>query len=327
MNTRTKSIIGILIVAAIAISGYFVLQNLTNEDDEGPPIITIGTFSKAVDYAPLYVADHFGWLGIKGQDYRLQEFNDLAVIRQSLSSGKLQVVLAAMPPLAILKSGGQGLSIYEVSCTLQQEIVVRSNLAISSAIDLRGQTLAVLKGTSSHYGVLKTLELASIAPSEVGFIFTGPVEAKAMFENDRVSAWAVWPPFVEEQQVSGKGRTLLGGGAVIQSVVSASRKFTVSDPKGAKSVMNAIRRAKVWMLDNPREAQSIVARKLALDPEIVELAWSKHDWGARLDESLTADVQAKLAFLASQGLLDKSVEETKAGFLDISLGGRAPLGR
>lgn len=273
--------------------------------------LTIGTFSRAIDYSPFYIAKYFQWFNesesLKRLDISFTEYNDRATFSALLDKNQLNVIFAAEPPIIITKAQGIDLKITEISCTLQQEIVIRSDLNISNPSQLSGTKLAVLLGTSSHYGLLKILSANGLSVDNVEILYQSPVEARINFEQGNIDGWAVWPPFVEEQQVNGNGKVLSGGDAIIQSVMAMPTKFINEHPEEAKELVNVIRRSKKWIQENPEKAISIVAKELSLDDEIVRTAWPKHSWSAVLNKSLVDDIQKKANFLAKQGATRNNV--------------------
>ena len=95
--------------------------------------VTIGTFSKAVDYGPLYIARHFGWLEDQNLEISLNfsEFDDRNKFATELEVNRLHLIFAALPPIAITKAQDVEVVIVDVSCTLRQEILVRKELALT----------------------------------------------------------------------------------------------------------------------------------------------------------------------------------------------------
>lgn len=278
-----------------------------------PAEITIGTFSRAIDYSPYYVARHFGWFEaapeLKGIKINYQEFNDRGAISSAIESGKLQAIFAAEPPIILTLAQGDNVRIVEVSCTLQQEVVVRTRLPIYTVSDLRNHTVAVLLGTSSHYGLLKILHSANLQPPhDVQIRYMGPDEAKAAFESGQIDGWAVWPPFVEQQEVSGWGRVITGGDAVINSVMAVPTALLQNNEDIVRGMVNVIQKSKEWIRGHPEEAQNIVASELGLDMQVVKTAWGKHDWGAHLTQAVLLDIQQKADFLAAENLTRNSTK-------------------
>lgn len=276
--------------------------------------LNIGTFSKAIDYSPFYVAKHFKWFedspNLKGITIQYTEFNDRPTISAAFDKGSLDALFAAEPPAIICRAQNNDIRIVEVSCTLQQEVVVRADLPILSIGDLRGKKIAVLPGTSSHYGLLKILKSTKLTPADVNIIFMGPDQAKVAFETKQIDGWAVWPPFVEQQQVNGKGRVLTGGDAVIQSIMAVPTPLISSNEVIARALVNTIQQAKKWITEHPEEAQGIVANELGIDIQVVKTAWGKHKWDACLTDDVISDIQEKASFLATEKTtrLDKELD-------------------
>jgi sulfonate transport system substrate-binding protein len=284
--------------------------------------VGIGTFSQAIDYAPYYIARHFHWfedelkaVGITTEpEYR--EYNSFDEIQTGFDQGKLHAFFSAEAPATKLRSDKQDIRIVEVGCTLQQEIVVRTAANITSVSQLKGKSVAVAEGTSSHYGLLRILASAGLTGNDITLRPAFPGEAKPLFESGGVDAWAVWPPFIEEQVVAKRGITLPGGDAKIQSVMSLHYSLMDKQPAAAKALVSAIQRAKKWLAGNPDEAQSIIAKELKLDTEIVKLAWPKHNWGATLTDDVLIDIQDKSKFLTARGVVQNGVIVTVGDLVD-----------
>lgn len=270
---------------------------------DAPITFGIGTFSSAVDYAPLYIAEHFKWLKTENIEAEIFQFNQRSRLSDAVKQGTIDILFAAAPPVVITRAQGVDLQVFALSCTLRQEIAVQKQSAIGSISDLSGSRVAVLSGTSSHYGLLNSLAAADISPEQVEIVFQGPAIAEANFESGNIDAWAVWPPFIEKLVLADRARIIKGGDAVIQSVIGVSERFAAEHENALDEIGRVFVRAKQWMIENPLEAQAIVARKLQLDPQIIRLAWPKHDWGAVIDADVKRDIQEKIQFLDEQQLL------------------------
>lgn len=269
-----------------------------------PQPITIATFSKALGNSPYYIARHFKWFeadsNLKDVAISYKEYNDRPTISAAFDSGELQVLFSADVPSILCRAQGNDIRIAAISATVGQNILVRSDLPYKEVPDLKGKTLAIQQGTSSYYGLLKILKTYNLEEKDLAIKYMPAAEAKAAFETNQIEAWAVWAPFVEQQEVSGKGRLVLGGDAMVNSVVSLSQRFIEQREPAARGVIAAIQRAKAWIQANPDEAQKIMAQELGLDLAVVKQAWPKHDWGVQLNEKLIADIQDKATFLADE---------------------------
>lgn len=308
-----RSVIIVIVAALVLIAAFASWYLLRPQDGPAhrPVEITLGTFSKALANAPYHVARRQGWFE---QDPRLAnikfkyvEFNDRPTIATAFSQGQLQYLFSAEIPSILIRAQGEDVRIVSASTYASQEIVVPTSSSIKSVLQLRGQRIAVLGGTSSHYGLLRILELSQLRPQDVNIVFMPPAEAQVAFERGDLAGWAVWSPFVEIQENAGRGRTLVGSDAVINSVGTMSNELIRDHPEVAQALVDVILRAKRWIIENPEQAQQIISEDLGFDIEVVRRAWPKFRWDASISDAMIADFQGKAEFLASENLSRDSV--------------------
>lgn len=261
--------------------------------------LKLGTFSVAIDYAPFLIAKAKGSFdpiapGMK-PDYTT--FQSLPPINEALATDRIDAVFEAEPPALIGRAAGIDVKIVAISCSLVQEILVQKDGSAKTAADLKGAQIAVLAGTSSHYGVIKILGEAGLTPRDVQIIDMIPPDAKSAFQTKQVDAWAVWPPFVEQEELAGTGRVLPKGDALIHSIMAVRGKFATEHPDKVKALVKVVNDTKAWMIKSPKEAQAIVAKELNIPLAVVERAWPRHDWGATINDVVIADMQSKANFL------------------------------
>ena len=320
MKLQSKILVGVAVVLVILAAVWIAYRSPSQPEVAK---VGIGTFSQAIDYGPVYVARHFGWFeealreAGAGEPVYL-ELGGFDEIQTALAQGKLHAFFSAEAPVIKLVSDRQRVRIVEIGCTLQQDVLVRKDRQINSIQGLRGKSIAVAEGTSSHYGLLNILSSAGLSVRDVTLRPGFPGEAKPLFEAGGVDAWAVWPPFVEEQVIAGRGVALTGGNAKIQSVMSLEQTVIDGNPRTREALVSAIRRAKKWMRANPDEAITIVAQALRLDRAVVKLAWPKHNWSAELDEDVLSDIDAKAVFLKQVGVVtERAPVPARADLIDL----------
>lgn len=318
MEKNTKlaiSAIGLLLVIGVAVAVY--LQDSDTPSPSPTPItVRIGTMGDAVDYAPYMIAQQKGWFEEAFRDFGVDKveytsFQELAALNESLGTERTDLVFEAGPPAIIGRAQGNKIRIVGISCSLTQEIVVRADAGIDDVAGLRGKKATVPAGTSSHFNLLSILEASGLSDSDLEIIDMSPPDAKAAFEGGQVDAWAIWPPMVEEQVISGAGTVLPKTDARIHSVMSIREAFRAEHPGIAKAAIEVLQKSKQWIIDNPEEAKELVAKSLKLKPEVVELAWPKHDWNATIDGELIRDLQSKADFLKGRGLIRDGLDVGK----------------
>lgn len=302
---RARSVVGWLVAAVVVFAigaGVWSFNQPKAVRD-----VHIGSFSVAIDYAPYLIAKSRGTLqqrlGKAGYKVEFVQFQTLPAINEALATKNADVVFEAEPPAIIGRSNGLNISIRGISSTLVQQIIVPANSPRQTLADLKGARVGVLAGTSSHFGLIKNLEAVGVRASEITIIDMTPPNAKAAFETGQIDAWAVWPPFVEQEVLAGKAKILSGGDARINSIYVMRNDFVTSDPDAAKIISLAVADTKAWMNENPNEAQEIVAKELSLPIEVVRSAWPKHDFQARITPAIVDDIQKKSDFLVAQKLI------------------------
>jgi sulfonate transport system substrate-binding protein len=294
-------------LATAAASGLVTRSAAANEP------LKIGSFFVAIDYAPYLIAKskgEFETIG-GGTPTKYTMFQSLPPINEALATNQIDAVFEAEPPALIGSAAGIDVKIVGISCSLVQELLVPVKSKAQSAADLKGSKIAVLAGTSSHYGVLKLLKEAGVSPNNVEIIDMTPPDAKTAFQTGQVDAWAVWPPFVEQEELAGVGRVLPKGDALIHSVLAVSGSFAAKNPATVKALVRVLNETKAWMVNQPLEAQAIVAKELDIPVKVVERAWLRHDWSATLSDGVIADIQAKADFLFDGKYVNSRVNVAK----------------
>lgn len=305
-----------LLLAAAAVLGlvYWNRQRPTAE----PRQVQIATFSTAIDYAPFYVARGQGYfeeeLKKEGLAASYKSFESLPPLNDSLRNGQLDVVFEAEPPALIAEAADTDVLVPHLSAVLRQQVVVRKESGIRSVADLRGRSIGVLTGTSSHYGLVQVLKRAGLSAADVKIVNLPPPEARAAFQAGQIDAWAIWPPFPEVEILEGRAAPLPDSEAPIVSLVVIRGAFAKERPAAEAAVVRAVRRAQAFMVKNPGQAQRLVAEAVRQPLAVVEAAWPRHDFQASPSPAIEAQIQATSVFLSSQGYLGRPVDARKELF-------------
>ncbi len=299
--------IGLTIIIIISLTFLFNNQRSLNQEE-----IKIGSFSKAIDYAPYLVAKNKGWFDDFAKKYgttvKYTEFQSLPPINEAFATNNIDLVFQAEIPAIVGKAVGINLKIVKAGVFLTQEIIVPQNSTIENIKELEGKKIAVLVGTGAHQGLINLLNENGLSSSDVKIIDMVPPDARVAFELGHVDAWAVWPPFPQQQEIEGRGKVLRDSEFFIQSVVVAREKFIEENPQIMKDLLEVVTEAQVWIIENELEAQEIVAEELGLDLEVVVKAWPKHDFNPIFNEEAKKDIELKANFLYDKGIIKNKVD-------------------
>ena len=309
---------------APAVAGFLFIAGCSQSQTQPKQLeeVRLGTFSVAVDYGAYLVAKQKGWfdeaLAAHGAKAHYEVFQSLPPLNESIASNRVDVVLEAEPPALAGEAAGVGLHMVGVSCSVPVEIIVPKESPIHNLKQLKGKKIAVLAGTSSHYGLLKTLERVKLLPSAFQVIDMTPPDAKNAFETGKVDAWSVWSPWVEQETVPDKGRDVPGGDAVVYSIIVARDDFTQQHADQLNDILAVMQRSKTWVQANGDEAVAIIAKEMGIPVNIIQTAWPKHNWKTQVDQPMITDIQAKADFLLSAGFIKKPID-VQNGFVSPNL--------
>lgn len=332
MRTRTLTVI----VASIAFTVFSYYAYLFVEYGKPaktsaptapaiPATLRIGTLFTALDYGPYFIARRNGWfeesLEGKGKIEYLATFQTPPTANEAMAAGEVDMILTADVPAIVGRAAGVQLRIPWLSCTLHSQVVVPAEAQSKVLADLRGKRIAVALGTGPHYGILKHLGRLGLSHSDVQLLDMIPPDAKAAFHTRAVDAWAIFPPWIEQELVAGSGKVLTDVDSPVQVVVAVRRDAMREMPELVKASLMAMERARKWIMEHPDKAQRMLSEELDLPMAVVELAWPRLDWSANLtDEPVRSDLQLKADFMANEGYVKSQLNVQKDLILHIDLG-------
>jgi sulfonate transport system substrate-binding protein len=87
-------------------------------------------------------------------------------------------------------------------------ILVKPASPIRSLADLQGRKVALQKGSSAHYLLVRAVDKGGLRWSDIEPIYLPPADARAAFERGAVDAWLIWDPYYAAAEIGGDTRVL-----------------------------------------------------------------------------------------------------------------------
>lgn len=165
-----------------------------------------------------------------------------------------------------------------------------------------------MTGTSSHYGLIRSLALAQLPAADVEIINLPPAEGRSAFRSGAIDAWAVWPPFPEVEELEQRAVEVPGTAATIHSLLVSRAAFSAESPEVVEAAVSALERAQAFIAAEPEAAMELVANAVDQPIEVVRMAWPKHDFSPELNDQVIADLQEKATFLNESGFIDVEID-------------------
>lgn len=205
-------------------------------------------------------------------------------------------------------------------------LLVPADSPLRGLADLKGRRIAFQKGSSAHYLVLRAVEKAGLAWSDITPVYLAPADARAAFERGSVDAWGIWDPYYAVAEIDGRARVLSTGVGLSSnnSFYLASRELT-RRPAQIQALLAALSEADAWTQDHLKETAQFLsaATGVPLAGTVRFLDRRRHGLVRPLGPGDVADQQRVADTFSRQGLIPRPVDVAQA----VWLAGHAVAGR
>lgn len=281
--------------------------------EAAPAQLRIGFQKSAVN---LVVLKQQGALEKRFANTKVQwiEFPAGPQLLEALAVGSLEFGLTGDSPPVFAQAAGKDLFYVgaEPAKPFSSAILVKPESPIRALADLKGKRIALQKGSSSHYLLVRAVEKARLAWSEINPIYLPPSDARAAFERGSVDAWVIWDPYYAATELAIKPRVLATGQdlSTNSSFYLASRPFVTNHPQVLLALLDELTRADAYVQSNRKEAAQLISDFSGLSLATVHLFVSRrpHSPVGPLSPATVADQQRVADAFFAQGLIPKAVQ-------------------
>ncbi len=248
------------------------------ESSSALPALRLGFQKSAVN---LVIVKQQGALERRYPNTRVQwiEFPAGPQLLEALSVGALEFGLTGDSPPVFAQSAGKELLYVgaEPSKPRSSAIVVPANSPLRTLADLKGRRVALQKGSSAHYLLLRAVDQAGLKWADITPIYLPPADARAAFEKGAVDAWAIWDPFYAAIELANKPRVLSNGEGLSgnNSFYLASRPFVDKYPQVLQALFDELTRADAYVQGSRKEAAQLISDFSGLSLATVHLFLSR----------------------------------------------------
>jgi len=170
---------------------------------------------------------------------------------QAEAAGSIDVGEVGDAPPVFALSGGAKLALVEAIGTdpTGTALLVAKGSKVERVSQLAGKTIAVAQGSSSDYHLLITLEKAGLSVKDVTIEYLEPAEALAALSSEKVAAWDVWSPYVEEAEADGARSIADGSTTGITYSFEVASKAALANRSTAAAIrvyLTEVNKAYAW---------------------------------------------------------------------------------
>ena len=238
-------------------------------------------------------------LATQGVDVKWTEFPAGPQLLEGLNVGSIDFGTVGEAPPIFAQAAGADL-VYvanEPGAPKGEAIIVPRGSPLLSVAELRGKKVVLNKGSNVHYLLVKALEKAGLAYTDISTIFLPPADARAAFERGSVDAWVIWDPFLAAAEKQLGARILVDGTGLVSNhqFYLAARSYATRYPDILRVVQDELTRVDEWGQRNKPEVARILSKEIGLELQVVELATSRFAFGALPVSDAVLAEQQKIA--------------------------------
>lgn len=265
--------------------------------------------------ANLVIAKQLGWLEKRFPNSKVtwHEFPAGPQLLEALAVGSLEIGMTGDTPPVFAQAAGKDL-VYvgaEPPKPDSSAILVLKDSPLKTLADLKGRRIALQKGSSAHYLLVRALEKANLKWGDIEPVYLIPADARAAFERRSVDAWAVWDPFYAATELAISPRVLASGRGLTSnnSFYLAAKSFATRHADAVAAVFDELSRADRLVQSDRKQAIKLVADFAGLDAGVVALFLKRRPVSpvAPLDAATAKDQQRVADAFHQLGLIPKPV--------------------
>jgi taurine transport system substrate-binding protein len=148
--------------------------------------------------------------GLAGKSVEFVKFTSGTEVINAMASGAIDISLNGSSPSAAGYSRGVDLQVIYIYDNINDAEALVVNDKITAPQDLRGKTIAVPFGSTTHFHMMFALEQFNINPKDLRVIDMSPPDMGAAWERGDIDGGFVWDPALGRMKE--KGRVLITSG-------------------------------------------------------------------------------------------------------------------
>ncbi len=160
---------------------------------------------------------------------------------QELNAGELDIAQGSITSAVAALAQSPSFELFAANAPDRQfeGILVRKDSPIRTVADLAGRKVAVNKGGTEEYLLLKALRQAGVDPSRVQRVYLQPPQTAPVFNSGQIDAWSTWATYSIPELAQFNAHFLVTGGQIGSdnyAVWAVRTAFAQAHPKVVKAL-------------------------------------------------------------------------------------------
>ena len=228
-----------------------------------------------------------------------------------LNAGSLDFGSSAGAAALIAKVNGNPIkAIYVFSRPEWTALVTQKDSAIKAVADLKGQRVAVTRGTDPHIFLVRALAGAGLSEKDVKLVLLQHADGRTAMERGDVVAWAGLDPMMAAAEVETGARLFFRKpDANTWGVLNVRESFAAESPALVRRVLGVYETARKWCLAHPAELKASMVAATKLSDAVISRQLERTDISSgQIGATQAATVIEAGKALQAAGVLDVSLD-------------------
>jgi sulfonate transport system substrate-binding protein len=195
-------------------------------------------------------------------------------------------------------------SVYVYSRPEWTALVTMKDSPIRAVADLKGQRIAVTRGTDPHIFLVRALATAGLSEHDVKLVLLQHPDGRTALERGDVAAWAGLDPMMAAAEVESGARLFYRNAAAnTWGVLNVREAFAAENPDLVRRVLVTYERARRWSVEHSAELKALMMAAMKLPDAVVARQLERND----LTSGAIGDKQAQTIIEAGKALQQAGV--------------------
>lgn len=232
------------------------------------------------------------------------------------------------PPIFSAAAGAKIKAVFATKTAQWNQGILVKDAAITDVKGLKGKKVAVAKGSSANWILLKALQDNGLALTDIEVSYLQPTDAQQAFANGSVDAWVIWDPFSSVAQAAGAKIILTGEKLGIPGLgFQITSDKALADPgkeAAIRDYLGRLRAAQEWQKTNKDAWAAKYSELTKLPLELTKTLLKVDGVPVLIDDAVVKAQQAEADAFFAAGLIPAKVDFSKvvdARFNDVTTAG------
>jgi sulfonate transport system substrate-binding protein len=204
-------------------------------------------------------------------------------------------------------------AIYVYSRPEWTALVTQGKSTIKTVADLKGQRVAVTRGTDPHIFLVRALAGAGLSEKDVRLVLVQHADGRTAMERGDVVAWAGLDPMMAAAEVESGARLFFRKPeANTWGVLNVRAAFAKDNPELVRKVLGVYDTARKWALAHPAELKAMMMTATKLSDPVITRQLERTDMSSGLIGPTQAETISEAGkALQAAGVLDAGLDMVK----------------